>query len=88
MEWLTFALDKVFTMGKIGSFKSGQQKDSVSCGLFAVNAIRHNVLNAPLLDQKETRAERARWFNTLCQTAYEAVRVSCLMHLHDNFAKL
>ena len=73
LGWLSLVFDREFTV-KIGSFKSGQQKDSWSCGLFAMNAICHAVLKTLLLDQDKIQAERVRWFNTLCQTAYEAVR--------------
>lgn len=74
-------------MEKTGTFKPGQQSDSVSCGLFAMNAIRHDIFKVPLLGQKGVQAERVMWFNTLCQTAYEVVW-SHSMRLHDNLTKL
>lgn len=46
-----------FTLEKAGLFKSGQQTDSLSCSLFAMNAIRHDVLKEPLLDQGGAQAE-------------------------------
>ena len=71
--WLSLVFDRTFVVEKIGLFKPGQQKDSVLCGLFMMNSIRHDALKAPLLDQKGIQAEQVRWFNTLCQTADEAV---------------
>ena len=73
LEWLSLVFDKDFVVWNIGSFKSGVQTDSLSCGLFAMNAIRHDVLGELLLNQEGARAERVRWFNALCQTAYETV---------------
>jgi len=73
LEWLSLVFCEKFKMEKGGSFECGQQTDNLSCGLFAMNAIRHDVLKESLLDQKGIRHERVRWFNALCQTAYETV---------------
>jgi hypothetical protein len=83
VQWLSFTFDKTFKVEKVGSFKSGKQKDSLSCGLFAVNAICCDVLKASLLVQGEIQSERVRWFNMLCQTAYETVRLSHLWRVQD-----
>lgn len=74
LEWLSYTFGGEFVVEKAGSFKSGPQNDGISCGLFVMNAIRHAVLNEPLLVQEGIRAERVRWFNLLCQTTYETVR--------------
>ena len=47
--------------------------DTISCGLFAMNSICHEVLDELLLSQDGTRVERVRWFNILCQTIYDTV---------------
>ena len=73
LKWLPLVFGGKFVVEKTGSFGSGEQTDGLSCGLFAMNAIRHEVLKEPLLDQKGTRGERVRWFNALCQAAYEMV---------------
>lgn len=72
-ESLSHVYKKKLAMEKVESFKSGEQKDSLSCGLFAMNAIRHDVLKAPILRHKGIRVERVRWFNALCQTVHEMV---------------
>ena len=79
LEWLQLVFGGKFVVEKAGLFKSGRQTDNLSCGLFAMNAIRCEVLKEPILDQKGTRAERVRWFNALCQTAYETVQRFCLV---------
>ena len=76
LEWLSLVFDGKFVVEKAGSFKSGKQTDNSSCGLFAINAIHHEVLKEPLLYQKGVRSERVRQFNSLCQTIYEMVRRS------------
>ena len=76
LEWLSLTFGGEFVVENDGSFGSGRQTDGSSCGLFAMNSIRHAVLNEPLLVQGGTRAERVRWFNALCQTIYETVRRS------------
>ena len=79
-EWLSQTFGGTFTVEKAGSFESRQQKDNISCGLFAINAIRHEVLKEPLLSQEKANTERVRWFNALCQMAHDAVRKS-ISHL-------
>lgn len=78
LEWLSALFGGKFVLDKARSFESGRQTDARSCGLFSINAIRHEVLDEPLLNQKQVCSERVRWFNTLCQTIYDTVGESLI----------
>lgn len=77
LQWLVVVFGGKFVVEEVGSFKSGRQRDSLSCSLFAINAIRHEVLKEPLLNQDRICVEWVKWFDTLCQTTYRTVRRSC-----------
>ncbi|KAK7684415.1 hypothetical protein QCA50_012362 [Cerrena zonata] len=43
----------------------GTQKDSMSCGLHAINSIAHHVFGDPLLEATGVAEDRLRWFSLL-----------------------
>ena len=57
-RWIKHLINRSskFTSGEIaiGHLPIGNQKDSNSCGLFALNAIAHHYINTPLLPSDET----------------------------------
>ena len=52
---------------------SGSQRDSSSCGFFAVNAISHPIFDMELLEHQDVRLHRLEWFNKLCTAIIDQV---------------
>lgn len=45
---------------------TGSQRDSSSCGFFAMDAISHAIFDTELLKHQDIRLHRLEWFNKLC----------------------
>ena len=50
-------------------FPQGAQQDTYNCGIFAINAISHAVIDDPVLMANEANKERLRWFMLFTKTA-------------------
>lgn len=73
--WLSARFSPDFTF--IGrKLLAGSQRDSTSCGFFAMNAISHNALGMALLTHESVRNNRLAWFNDLCEVIVQQVTYS------------
>ena len=72
LQWLSTACGGRFVfIGK--KLPVGSQRDTTSCGFFAVNAILHDVFGTALLAHLDIRANRLQWFNDLCDAVVQCV---------------
>jgi hypothetical protein len=55
--------------------KTGTQNDMSACGIFALNAIRHAVLEEPILKQDDVPLTRMQYFLDILGKYHEEVRV-------------
>jgi hypothetical protein len=75
LRWLSACCGGKFTfIGK--KLQVGSQRDSTSCGFFAINAVSHSVFNATLLTHQDVRENRLQWFNDLCDAVAHRVTSS------------
>jgi len=51
----------------------GSQRDTTSCGLFAMNAISHSIFGTDLLTHGDIRKNRLMWFNSFCKAIIQPV---------------
>lgn len=51
----------------------GSQRDTTSCGFFAMNAISHDIFGVDLLAHGDVRKDRLRWFNKLSTAIVQQV---------------
>lgn len=79
MQWLSTVCGGKFTfIGK--KLPVGSQRDSTSCGFFAINAISHSVFNTTLLTHLDVRENRLQWFDELCNVIVQSVTLSHLFY--------
>jgi len=72
LRWLSTRYRRKFAfVGR--KLPAGSQRDTTSCGFFAMNAISHSVFNADLLAHGDVRGNRLSWFNDLCKAIAEQV---------------
>lgn len=78
--WLSTRCGQKFTF--IGrKLPAGSQRDTTSCGFFAMNAISHSIFNVDLLTHADVRKNRLTWFNDLCRAIVQQVMYSLLSNL-------
>jgi len=63
--WLNTCCDPGFKFSG-RKLATGSQRDSSSCGFFAMNAISHAVFDTELLEHEGIHSHRLEWFNNLC----------------------
>lgn len=70
--WLSARSGRAFTFAG-RKLPVGSQRDSVSCGFFAMNAIAHGVYGTDLLAHEAVRGNRLMWFNDICGAVVQQV---------------
>lgn len=72
LTWLSARCGRKFTF--IGrKLSAGSQRDTTSCGFFAMNAISRGVFGVDLLKHQDVRGNRLAWFNDLCKAIVQQV---------------
>ena len=64
--WLSARSGKRFAFNG-RKLAAGSQRDTTSCGFFAMNAISHGIFGTDLLIHTNVRKNRLAWFNDLCK---------------------
>jgi hypothetical protein len=70
--WLSARSGQKFTFAG-RKLPAGSQRDTTSCGFFAMNAISHGVFGMDLLTHGGVRKNRLVWFNDLCKAIIQKV---------------
>jgi len=75
LQWLSARCGQKYTFtGR--KLSAGSQRDTISCGFFAMNAISRGVFGVDLLKHQDVRGNRLAWFNDLCKVIVQQVITS------------